>query len=303
MINDNPVAAIASFSAQYDGLMHSISREMSQYGYAPAEGRIMHSLRGCKSTQANLRKVTQIERGQLSRAIKSLMTKGLIEISPQPQGRWPAYRLTARGWEKLSRVERARYDAISRLLRQMLRPERKAFIDALENLGKLNFVDPATDEPERWRTAYPGEVAQIISNALDFYRGPFPFKFNSQIEGYVLRQFAEVCDRTHHHIIVYERYGYVVGSILLFVDQNNASARLEGLWGAVGFTDIQSTAGMVKLALQKAASAGCVDVTARIPNNIAWPNVFRTLGWTFAAKEPQKIAGAELEIETWVKHL
>ena len=303
MMNEHPVAAIASFSAQYDGVMHSISREMSQYGYAPAEGRIMHSLRGYPSTQANLRKVTQIERGQLSRAIKSLMTKELIEISPTPQGPWPAYKLTDRGWKQLSRVERARYDAISRLLGDMLRPERKAFIDALENLGKLRFVEADTDEPERWRTAYPGEVSQIISNALDFYRGPFPFRFNSQIEGYVLRQFAEVCDRTHHHIIVYERYGCVVGSILLFVDQKNAAARLDGLWGAIGFTDMESAAGIVKLAVQRAASAGCVNVTASIPNNIAWPNVFRTLGWTFGAKETQKIAGAEMEIETWVKQL
>lgn len=303
MFNDNLVAAIASFSAQYDGLMHSVSREISQYGFAPAEGRIMQSLHGCPSTQADLRKVTQIERGQLSRAIKSLMTKGLIEISLTTQSPWPAYKLTDRGWQQLTLVERARYDAISRLLGQMLRPERKAFVDALANLGKLNFVDPDTDEPERWRTAYPGEVSQIISNALDFYRGPFPFKFNSQIEGYVLRQFAEVCDRAHHHIIVYERYGYVVGSILLLVDQSKASARLDGLWGAIGFTNMESAAGMVKLALQRAASAGCINITAHIPNNIAWPNVFRTLGWTFATKEPQKIAGAELEIETWVKQL
>lgn len=303
MFNDNSVGAIAAFSARYDGLMHAISRELSQHGHAPAEGRIMHSLRGYPLTQSNLRKVIQMERGQLSRAIKSLMTKGLIEFSPRPQGPWPAYKLTEQGWIQLMQVERARYDVISRLLGDMLRPERKAFIEALENLGKLSFVDPATDEPERWRTAYPGEVSQIITNALDFYRRPFPFKFNSQIEGYVLRQFAEVCDRTHHHIIVYERYGYVVGSILLLVDQKNASARLEGLWGAIGFTDMESTVGMVNLALQRAVSAGCINVAARIPNNIAWPNVFRALGWTFAAKETQKIAGAELEIETWVKQL
>lgn len=294
------VSALAMFSMQYDRLMYAVSREVSKNGLNPAEGRIIENLRGYPLTQSDLRELTQIERGQLSRAVSNLTSKGLVELSPISPGKWPAYKLTELGWNQSLRLERARNDAIYAMVRSMRRPERKAFIDALEKLGKLKFVDEDTEEHDRVRTAYPGEISQIISNALEFYRGYFPFKFNSQIEGYVLRQFAEACDRTHHHIIVNEWWGNVVGSLILLVDQNSSSARIEGIWFFPGHGDNDTAIRLLNLALQRAKSAGCKTITARIPRNPNWPNVFGWLGWSFVKVENQKIAGQELEFETWM---
>ena len=298
-VTNNLVSALADFSERYDQVMHAVSREVSRQGYTPAEGRIIEILGGRILSQAYLRTRTHIERGQLSRAINNLISKGFVERSRGLSTSWPVYRLTETGLDQHHRVNRARHDAIKAMLKKMLRPDRMAMINALEKLGKREFVDEYPDEHERYRTAYPGEVAQIISNALDFYRGNFPFKFNSQIEGYVLRQFAEACDRTHHHIIVYEWYGYVAGSVLLLVDQKSATARLEGLWFSIWYVDDERTEALLKLALQRATSAGCKTVIARIPRNPCWPNIFGALGWTFLNVETQKIAGHELEIETW----
>ena len=297
-LNDDLVPALAEFSERYDYLMHGISREVSRHGYTPAEGRIIEILGGRILSQADLRRRTHIERGQLSRAINNLVAKGLVERSLRPPHNWPFYTLTELGLKQHLRVTSVRHDAIYAVLSKMLRPDRKALINALARLGKQTFVDGDAEQVERYRTAYPGEVSEIIKNALDFYSHP-GFKFNSQIEGHVLGQFAEACERTHHHIIVFERSGYIAGSVLVLVDQKNASARFEGLWFAPWWFCDEDVIGVLKLAEKRVATAGCRNITARIPRHDAFPNMFKELSWTFVNVATEKIAGEQLEIETW----
>lgn len=106
-------------------------------GLCPAEAVIIDNLRGHPLSQSQLRKLTQIERGQLSRAIKSLIAKGIITPILGRTGSWSAYELTALGWRHYHDASRARLDAIETAIGNMMPPERKALLDALEELGSL----------------------------------------------------------------------------------------------------------------------------------------------------------------------
>lgn len=125
-VSYNLVSALVAFSMQYDDFMHAVSRETSLVGHAHAEGRIIDNLRGRPQTQAQLRKVMRIERGQLSRAVKNLLAKGFIEPASQSPGSWPAYGLTARGWRRYNDTKQARFNAIGTAVSKMLRPEMRS---------------------------------------------------------------------------------------------------------------------------------------------------------------------------------
>jgi DNA-binding MarR family transcriptional regulator len=298
MTNDPLFVALAAFSERYDFFMSAVAREAAHYGFPPAEARIIDSLRDRRLSQSQIRADTQIERGQLSRAIKTLIAKGLVEEADHLSRGWSTYRLTTKGIGRYRASFHARINAIQRTLRSMLRPERKALMDALTALGSHQFVDVEADETVRYRTAYPGEVGQVIKNALAFYSHK-GLKFNSQIEGYVLGQFAEACSRTHHHIIVYEYYGEIAGSVLLVIDLKRRTARFEGLWFTAGWCQDEDIIGVLKLAEKRAVSAGCTRFIAQIPRHDAWPNLYKELGWKLCSVKSEKIAGVVLEIETW----
>ena len=134
-VTNNLVSALADFSERYDQVMHAVSREVSRQGYTPAEGRIIEILGGRILSQAYLRTRTHIERGQLSRAINNLISKGFVERSRGLSTSWPVYRLTETGLDQHHRVNRARHDAIKAILKKMLRPDRMAMINAMEKLG------------------------------------------------------------------------------------------------------------------------------------------------------------------------
>ncbi len=181
-----------------------------------SEARILFEIASAPEiTAAELGRTLAMDRGQLSRILKTLEKKQLIRKHGQPSGRKPVpLTLTDTGTQLLRQLEQAANTQARNILAPMDGSTRRRIIAAMREIGKNLGVAPGDVPKAAIRTSRPGDLGWVLMRHGQLYAEEYGF--DADFECYVLQgmlPFSQQADMPGNMLWIAEQAATPLGSI------------------------------------------------------------------------------------------
>lgn len=220
------VSRIRSFNRFYTKILGLLNRHILDSPYSLTEVRILLEIERLKACTANrLIDKLEIDRGYMSRVLKSFESSGLIQKKDTASDRRKLMlELTEKGKRTLAELEERSSRQVESLVGHLNEQERQALIQSMNSIKSalLRGINPVTI-----RTYRKEDLDYIIGRHRELYASEYGFstEFSDYVEKYVLK-FDEQHDEDKENIWIGEMDGKPVGMIALVrVDDMTAQLR------------------------------------------------------------------------------
>lgn len=297
-------AAIRHFTREYTRRLGVIRDQPYGEDLSLTEARVLFELAQQDGiSQATLGRLLGLDKGYVSRIVRSFVRRGLIAGSLPGQGRTRLLKLTETGRLLFDRINSRSAREVTALVSPLTEPQRRQLTDAMATIKRL--LMPADGLPEIViRPHGIGDIGWIIHRHAILYA--WEYGWNIDFEQAVARigaNFLKNFDPATDQCLVAERGGQIVGSATV-VRLDAATAKLR-----IVYVEPE----MRGSGLGRRLVEGCIAFAreAGYHRMVLWTNdvltparkLYERLGFRLTASEPHHSFGVDLVGETWERDL
>jgi len=297
------VAAVRRFNRFYTQRIGVLPEGHLESRFSLAEVRVLYELAHREgATASDLRRDLALDPGYLSRLLRGLGKRGLVETRPvRDDGRKRLLALTATGRKEFAGLDARANAAVRGLVGRLPAEGQHRLVGAMGAIESLlGHRGDAAKEPYLLRTHQPGDMGWVVHRHGVLYADEYGWdeRFEALVAGIVAR-FIEGLDPARERCWIAERDGERVGSVFL-VKRSKGVAQLRLLLVEPSARGLGIGARLVAECVRFARQAGYRKI-------VLWTNellaaarhVYQGAGFRMLRKEREQSFGHDLVFETW----
>ncbi len=212
------IAAIRRFNRFYTRQIGALDESLLHSPFSLAEVRVLYEIAHRESPNAaELGRDLQVDTGYLSRVLRGLEQRGLIERAPSPtDGRRSVLRLTADGRATFDDLDARARDEVGALLVPLADAQQRRLVEAMHTIETLLGAESPQTAPYILRPHRPGDMGWIIHRQAVLYAQEYGW--NEEYEALIARIVADFIDKfdpKREYCWIAERDGEIVGSVFV----------------------------------------------------------------------------------------
>jgi len=308
LVPDEATTAVRRFSRFYTrrlGLLH----EGLLGGPLPlTEARILYELGAHGTTTAtSLGAELELDSGYLSRMLRGLEERGLIQKCPSPQdGRQLLLSLTTAGRATFDELDARSRETVGAMLRGVPDADRQRLIEVLADAERLLgcTAPEAAAAPFLLRPPRPGDYGWVVHRHGALYAREYGLDAGFEaLVAEIVAQFVRNFDPHHERCWIAERQGAVVGSAFLVRDSDRAG-KLRLVYVEPEARGLGIGRALVRECIHTARALGYARLTLWTNDVlVAARRIYQSEGFRLVSSEPHYSFGRDLVGEYWALDL
>lgn len=248
-----------------------------------------------------------LDRGYLSRTLRSFQKRGLVTTKAGPGDRRRALlRLTPAGRRAFSPLDARAREEIVAMLEPLPTTDQQRILEAMRairtSLDRRNA--PVASAPYTLRTHRPGDMGWVVHRHGVLYSHEYGWdeRFEA-IVAHVVADFIDNFDPARERCWIAERDGEIVGSIFV-VAKSKTVAKLRLLLVEPSARGLGLGSRLVDEVVQFARQAGYKKITLWTQRDLTSARkIYKAAGFELVAEEEHQLFGNSLMAETWEMRL
>jgi DNA-binding MarR family transcriptional regulator/N-acetylglutamate synthase-like GNAT family acetyltransferase len=302
---EDPVAAVRRFNRFYTRTIGALDEGHLHSPFSLAEVRVLYELANRRGpTATELGRDLGLDAGYLSRILRGLESRGLMERAPAPgDARQQLLRLTDAGRETFGGLNERANDAIAELLGGLNPSARQRLTDALSTVESLleppAGANDAADEVVL-RPPRSGDYGWVVQRHGELYAREYGWdeRFEALVAD-VLAQYVRNHDPAREACWIAERNGERLGCVFV-VRKTDTVAQLRLLLVEPSARGLGVGKRLVAECTRFAREKGYRSIVLWTNNVLlAARHIYRQEGYHVVATETHNHFGTELTAETW----
>ena len=296
------VAAIRRFNRFYTRQVGALNEALLESGLALPEARLVYELaQGEALVASELGRELGLDPGYLSRLLRGLEDRGLIQRSPSPSdGRQSLIALTPAGRELFKVIDGRSRAEIAALLEPLAPDARARLVGAMASIERL-IGAPAPGTPAFViRNHQPGDMGWVVHRHAVLYAQEYGW--DAAFEAMAARiaaRFLEKFDASRERCWIAERDGEIVGSVVL-VQKSKRVGQLRMLYVEPSTRGLGLGRRLVAECLRFARQVGYRKVMLWTNDIlVAARHIYEAEGFVLLAEERHHSFGHDLVGQTW----
>jgi DNA-binding MarR family transcriptional regulator/N-acetylglutamate synthase-like GNAT family acetyltransferase len=296
------VEAVRRFNRFYTRQIGVLTDALLESPFSLSEARAIYELANREqSTATELRSELDLDAGYLSRMLRSLRKRGLVQRQASAaDGRQVILRLTEAGQAAFATLNSRSRHQIDGMLSQLDEGQQRELVDAMQAIERLLGAASEQRAPYILRPHQPGDIGWVIQRHGLLYNQEYGW--DETFEALVARvaaDFLDNYDQRRERCWIAERHGEMVGSV--FVTRlSDEVAKLRLLLVEPKARGLGIGARLVDECVRFARQAGYRTMTLWTNENlIAARRIYARAGFKLAKVEPHHSFGHDLVGETW----
>ena len=301
------IVAVRRFSRFYTRAIGVLHEGFLGSSLTLTEGRIVYELANRHAPTATaIGHDLGLDPGYMSRVLKSLETRAIIERAPNPaDGRQALLSLTATGRGLYDEINAASKREVGGMLAPLSDGERRRLVGAMADIEALlgRGQDPSRGEI-KLRPHRPGDIGWVVSRHGAIYAEEYGWDITFEAAvARVAAEFIEKFDNRTDCCFIADRGGEILGSAFV-VRKDAATAKLRLVYVEASARGTGLGRRLVEACMQFARDAGYSRMTLWT-NDVLLParRLYTSLGFELTASEPHHSYGVDLVGETWERGL
>jgi DNA-binding MarR family transcriptional regulator/N-acetylglutamate synthase-like GNAT family acetyltransferase len=302
---DDRIAQVRAFNRFYTKQIGVLDEHWMRSEFSLTELRVMYELAyGSGLTAKKLTEELSLDPGYLSRILKGLAERGLVEkeVNASDQ-REMILSLGKRGHEVFDPLDRASGEAVGAMLSRMPEPSQRKLVASMLAIREL-LGEEERSEPYLLRPHQVGDMGWVVSRQGALYAQEYGWdgRFEAlaaEIAAEFIKNFDPKCERSW----IAERKGEIVGSVFL-VKKDDVTAKLRLLYVEEAARGLGIGKRLVEECVRFARQVGYRKITLWTQSNlVAARGIYEKAGFRLMGQQNHKSFGKELVAETWEKEL
>jgi len=301
--------AVREFNRFYTRRIGALGDDHLGSPFSLTETRVLFELgHRDQPTASEIADALDLDRGQLSRTLRTFKKRGLVESRVVGSDRRQAQlKLTAAGRRALTPLEKRTRDQIVGMLEPLGAPDQQRVLEAMRAV-RTSLGDPTAAAPRSatyvLRQPRPGDMGWIVHRHGVLYAREYGW--DSRFEAIVARvvaDFVDHFDAAREQCWVAERDGEIVGSIFV-VAKSKTIAKLRLLLVEPAARGLGLGTRLVDEVVRFARQAGYKKIQLWTQRELtAARKIYKAAGFTLIAEEKHSMFGEKLVAETWEMRL
>lgn len=299
------VQAVRQFNRFYTRQMGVLQEGLLHSPFSLTEVRVMYELaHRQRPTATEICDALQLDRGYLSRMLRSFVKAGIVEKIPSASdARENLLRLTRRGQTEFSRLDVLSNQQVSATLDRLGRPQQVQLIAAMQAIEELLA---GTQKPVQHGGAFilrghqPGDMGWVVHRHGVLYANEYGWdeRFEALVAE-IAAHFVQHLDPKRERCWIAEKDGEIVGSVFL-VKKSKTVAKLRLLLVEPKARGLGIGKRLVEECIRFARQAGYKKITLWT-QSILGParHIYKEAGFRIVKREKNQSFGASLVAETW----
>jgi DNA-binding MarR family transcriptional regulator/N-acetylglutamate synthase-like GNAT family acetyltransferase len=212
------VESVRCFNRFYTRQIGVLREGLLRSPYSLTEVRVLYEIaHRDEPTAAELSKDLGLDAGYLSRILRDLGKRGLVEKRPsKSDGRQSLLRLTKKGRKEFAALDVRQDEEVGAMLRSLHPHEHGRLIGAMQTIHGLLDPQPARKAPYLLRPHHPGDMGWIVHRHGVLYAQEYGWdeRFEALV-AQIVADFIKNFDPKRERCWVAEREGEIVGSVFL----------------------------------------------------------------------------------------
>jgi DNA-binding MarR family transcriptional regulator/GNAT superfamily N-acetyltransferase len=212
------ITAVRRFNRFYTRQVGALDEGLLHSNLSLPEARVLYEIAHRESpTAAELGRDLHLDGGYLSRLLRALEQRTLVERAPSPaDGRQSLLRLTPEGRATFEDLDKRSSDDVAALLTPLGDLQQRRLLEAMRTIEKLLGGEIRQTAPYVLRAHRPGDMGWIVHRQAVLYAQEYGW--NEEYEGLISRivaDFIDTFDAKREHCWIAEREGEIVGSVFV----------------------------------------------------------------------------------------
>lgn len=300
------IAAIRRFNRYYTRAIGALHEGLLGSNLTLTEGRVVFETATRQAPTATI--VGQelgLDPGYMSRLVKSLEARGIVERAPHPSdARQSLLALTATGRALFDEINAASAREVGALIAGLSDGQRRDLVASMTTIETLlGGMSPPTSAVVL-RPHKPGDIGQVISRHGAIYAAEYGWDITFEaLVARVAADFIDNFDARSDCCFIADRGGNVLGSAFV-VRKDEVTAKLRLVYVEASERGFGLGRRLVEACMQFARDAGYQRMTLWT-NDVLLPakRLYQALGFEMTASEPHRSFGVDLVSETWERDL
>ena len=296
------VAAVRRFNRFYTRRIGVLSEGLLDSPFSLSEVRVMFELAQQPGLTATaLRETLGLDAGYLSRMLRGLEERGLIErTSSTSDGRVSHLSLTVRGRDAFGTLDRRASDEVRSLLAKLPVVQQRQLLSAMRSMEEVLAAPPDRVTPYLLRSHQPGDMGWVVHRHGVLYAQEYGWdeRFEALVAE-VVASFIQSYDPAREHCWIAEKDGEIVGSVFI-VKKSKTVAKLRLLLVEPSARGLGLGTRLVDECIRFSRQVGYRKITL-------WTNsvldsarhIYEKAGFALVDEEPHARFGRDLIGQTW----
>jgi DNA-binding MarR family transcriptional regulator/N-acetylglutamate synthase-like GNAT family acetyltransferase len=296
------VEAARRFNRFYTRRIGVLQEGLLQSPFSLAEARVLYELAHRERPRAaELGKELGLDAGYLSRILRSLRKRGLVDRRPSPDdGRTNLLGLTRRGNAAFATLDERSRREIGAMLAALPRRGQSRLVEAMGAIEELLGGARRAAVPYLLRSHQPGDMGWVVHRHGALYAQEYGW--DERFEGLVaeiVARFVKRFDPKRERCWIAEKDGEIVGSVFL-VKKSKTVAQLRLMLVEPRARGLGIGTRLVDECVRFARPAGYRKITLWTNSVLlAARHIYKQAGFQLVDKEPYHGFGHDLVGETW----
>ena len=297
------IAKVRVFNRCYTQAFGFLRDRLDGSPFALTEARVLYEIaNGEGSTAAEIGRMLDLDKAQLSRILAKLRRSNLVKASPSPHhAKHQLLSLTQKGRRAFEGLNAATQDVIGTRLAAIAPPERERLVQAMEDVTASLLPPVKKEHAFTFRDPRPGDLGWITHRQAVLYAEEYGWDWTYEaLVSRILGEFAQNFDTRREKAWVAMADGRIAGSIFLMKGDKPSVAKLRLLYvepwargGGIG-------AALVQACIKEARKMGYA--TLELWTNsvlVSARRIYETAGFHLAEEKPHHSFGKDLKGQTW----
>lgn len=212
------IAAVRRFNRFYTRQVGALDEGLLHSSLSLPEARLLYEVAHRESpTAAELGRDLRLDTGYLSRLLRALEQRTLIERVPSPADRRQSLlRLTSEGRATFEDLDKRSSEDVAALLTPLGDLSQRRLLEAMRTIETVLGAEPRQPGLYVLRSHRPGDMGWIVHRQAVLYAQEYGW--NEEYEGLISRivaDFIDTFDAKREHCWIAEREGEIVGSVFV----------------------------------------------------------------------------------------
>lgn len=254
-------------------------------------------------TAGEIAEVLDLDRGYLSRMLRSFKKSGLIQTKTAADDRRQTIlRLTAAGKRAFAPLDKGARAGVAEMLEPLTPAQQQRVLGAMRDIHTAFGGTPTSpsDAPYILRDHRPGDMGWIVHRHGVLYAQEYGWdeRFEA-IVAHVVADFIDKFDPAREHCWVAERNGEIVGSVFV-VAKTKTVAKLRLLLVEPTARGLGIGSRLVDEVIRFSRAAGYKKIELWThPELVSARKIYKAAGFELIGTETHELFGAPLMAETW----
>lgn len=296
------IEAIRYFNRFYTRQIGVLEEGLLQSPYTLTEARIIYELAHHEqATATELASELKLDAGYLSRILRDLTQRGLIDKQPsETDGRQTVLSLTEEGQKAFAVLNSRSRNQIEEMLSGLSQVDQGRLVESMNTIQSLLGSEPEHSVPYLLRPHQPGDMGWVVQKHGVLYNSEYGW--DETFEGLVAEiagEFIKHFDPKRERCWMAEMNGEIVGSVFL-VKKTDEIAKLRLLIVDPKARGLGIGKRLVDECIRFARRTGYRKITLWTNNVLlAARHIYKSAGFQLVEEEPHHSYGHDLVGETW----